>query len=1129
MFFRLSYPNTVAVGFHEFSSIDANIMLVNFSKAVSTIVNCGLKFETKAVHISPQIPYTTNTKLNQGSKVDISLLPWPQTITRAAVLPTSHASDVKGNFPCVIVEQQKQGVVFTRTVRSSIEKLSVPITCLDSLMIKPSMRKCERAMIDFGPASTSPFPLCLSPCEKTDLLALRHNDFLYRISKGLRFIGEVDEGVEKFEELREEIRSWVDLYGPKAATRKIWAEYPGAAACFLVLSGVYEYTHGEYWDFALSAISIPCTPPYQRYWGQPFLWFLLAIGLNPFNESGLRYVGPILGHAMVPNDCLPEFFGQLLEPAVRSPAWIGLSVQELIAAWLSYPAIFVGVDKPVWQFLRYGGRVAEEFVSEAVRLAQKRYETGLIPQACEFMLPQRIVQHYKIWLEQQREPPSPRSPFLRLDPYSGILLAFPEQRLPAHRAEEICSWEVSVAGRKLRGTIDYAQRRGEEAVFSASEISVSPDGPYEIKLVVGEETVGTWYLEGMTVGRSWKAFSGRNYKELDVSRSLRAEPTWIVITRSGTIIVRDFCSIALPDVETQRCHLSEDWIDYKAIEVNLSAAATLEVLCGNYTELVNVEHPEGEVVFTGGDLRQSADNSPDNIVLFGDAPPKVFLRTKLGEESDSIDNVRMRIAGHGIKGSHTRELSSADISSASQVGAGHIIIDLRQIIPFMLCPGELTIILWYRGRRAADIRFRWVPDLRWEWSQDVRTVRVYLPEGVTISEKREGKQSQPFTPANSCHIAALPAGHHDIDLVLSWQRSDLLPFSIPLRLHGPRWAFLRQPSDTPVWKVEPVEMMPDDLLKEDSPCILLEARDCAWQDVDLHAKWIGCAKEEPTVDLKAERLVRNDRWLIRLAEIADTLRKFRDTDSHTIVEGTISGFHCVVDVQICVMRLLSPQMFQWAVQLNEVSPLEWNEVCVDVDLSNLIEGDSPQLLFETKGGRWEEVAASAFWQSLNQDKPFRMLSPEACTEIGRWRIDLVPVLEYIEASPEKESEVVIELNATGTQEDEEVKIVLIRIHFQPEPLQTYEECLRWAEGNRLRLLALDLLCDLSCRWAPVDLLAIDWNIPSELVQRALRVVKSECPDITVTERNNMFAMSRETYRRTKPVLTEWNQQRMWNG
>ena len=1033
---------------------------------------------------------TTIPKLDRGNEVDVLLLPCPPPIARVAGLST----------PSAVAAE----------------------------LIPHGMSKCNSVSIVLRPTSTAPFPLSLTSSERTEPLAMIHNDLLYRISKELQFIGEVDEDVEKFEQLKEEIRFWVEQFGPRKATKEIWMKFPGAAACFLVLAGIYEYSHGEYWDLALRAIGVPCTPQYQRYWGQRFLWYILAFGLNPFDESGLRYVGPILGHAMVPNDCLPELFGQLLEPAVRSPAWTGLSAQELIATWLSHPASFAGVDKPVWQFLRYGGQAAEEFVSEAMRMMRQWYNTGLIPPACEVMLPIRIIQRFKIWLEQQPEPPSPRSPFLRLDPYSGIRLSFPEQRLPADRAGQICAWEVSVASRRLRGPRDYAQGRGEEAVFSVPEIPVPPDDLYEILLVVGEETVGAWSLEGMSSRRPWKAFSGKNCKALDVSSSLSAEPTWITIPESGTVIVRDFVGIELADVVKQLCYLAEDWMGYKAIEVSLSAAATFEVRCGNCVEVVNVVHPEGEVAFNGGDLLENAEDSPDNICLFGDTPPKVVLRTKPGEESDSLDNVRIRIAGHGTKGSHTRDLFPVDLSSVSQMGAGQIVIDLRQVIPLELCPGELTIILWYHSRRLPDLRFRWVHGLWWEWNQDGRAVTVHLPEGATLFAGREERGSEPFVPANGCHTAALPEGHHDIDLVLSWQRSGLPPFSVPLRLHGPRWAFLRQPSDTPVWQVAPVEMLPENLLNEDSPCVLLEVRDITWREAELRAQWIGYAKEEPTVDLGSERFARNNRWLIRLAPIADTLRKFQHTDSHIMVEGTTSGSHEARDVQICVIRLLTPTMFQWSFQLEDSSSLEWSEVCIDVDLEDLIDGDLPHLLFEARGGRWVDAEVRACWQPLDQTKPSRMLSPESCAEPGRWCIDLAPVVKFIEESPMKASEVWFEAETSDIQGEDQVKMTLIRIHQHPVSLRTYDDCIQWAEGKRLRLLALDLLCDLSYKhWAPVGLLALDWKTSSELVRRALRIVIIECPEVTLTERQNTYAMSKETYRRMRQVLNDWDQRRWW--
>jgi hypothetical protein len=1037
-------------------------------------------------------------------------------------------SVVDVDLPSAVAEKHQKGFSFERTSRFLIEGILTPKVNLESPMFKHTKSKFERTEITSGPEYASPFPLRLTPSEQTELLAMVHNEVLYGINKGLRFIGEVDKGIRKFEELKEEIRLWAEVYGPKAAAPMIWAEYPGAAVYFLVSAALYEYTHGEYWDFALNAIGISSNPISQRYWGQRFLWFLHSFGLNPFDESGLRYVGPILAHAMIPNDCLPEFFGQLLEPAVRSPAWTGLSPQELIAAWLSHHARFVGVDKPVWQFLRHGEWVAEEFVSEAVRMVRARFETGLIPQSCEFSLPPRIVQQYKFWLEQQREPPSPRKPFLRLDPSSGILLSFPEQRLPAGRAGQICSWEVTGGRRRLRGPRDYAKRRCEEAVFSVPEIPVPPEGPYEIQLLVGEETVGDWSLVGMTIDRSWKAFSGRNYKELEILPLLRAEPTWIVMPTNGALIVRDSRGVVLTDVETQRCHLTEEWMSYKAVEVNLSAAATTEVLWGNYTELINLEHLEGEVVFTGGILLQDAENSPDNIPLFGNVPPKVILRTKPGEESDSFENLKIRIAGHGPEGSYTHEPSPGDLASVSQIETSQVIIDLQQVIPLQICPGEMTIILWYCGRRLADYRFRWVQGLWWEWNQDGRTVTVHLPEDATLSEKQDEGLSEPFTPPNGCHTVVVPEGTHEIDLVLSWQKRRLLPFSVPLRLHSPRWAFLRQPSDTPVWHVRPIEISPDDLLKADSPRVLLETRDIVWQEAELRAQWIGCAKEEPTVDLETKRVTDNNRWLIRLAQIADTLRRFQDTDSHIIAEGSISGSQDARAIQICVMRLLSPTMIHWAFQLDESPSLEWSEICIDLSPEDLIKVDSPHILFEARGGRWGDAEVRTFWRPLDQTEMSHELPCLDCAEQGRWRIDLESVLEYLEEFSTQDSEIWLETEFPGIQEGGKTEIVLVRIHLQPVNLPTYQECIQWAEGNILRMFALDLLCDLSYRHeAPVDLLAIDWKTSRELVRRALITVRIECPDVTLIERQNTFRMTKETYRRMHHVLNEWNQQRMW--
>jgi hypothetical protein len=137
-------------------------------------------------------------------------------------------------------------------------------------------------------------------------------------------------------------------------------------------------------------------------------------------------------------------------------------------------------------------------------------------------------------------------------------------------------------------------------------------------------------------------------------------------------------------------------------------------------------------------------------------------------------------------------------------------------------------------------------------------------------------------------------------------------------------------------------------------------------------------------------------------------------------------------------------------------------------------------------------------------------------------------MEFLEESSMRDSEVCLEAKVADIQEGNKAEMALIRIHQRPVRLPTYKDCKSWAAGNSLRILALDLLCDLHYKyWFSVDLLAIDWKTSPELVRRALLTVRIECPDVTVFEGQNTFRMNKETYQGMYPVLNEWNQQRMW--
>ena len=286
---------------------------------------------------------------------------------------------------------------------------------------------------------------------------------------------------------------------------------------FLVGTAIYGYRHGEYWDAVRQSVLL-ADISHRRFWGRSFLLFLALLGL-PFPRCEQRnrdrraraYVGPILLHAMIPNDCLPDFFETCVEPAVRSSKWAGLSASDLIAEWLGAPrALRAAVGTPVFDFLRNGGCHAEGLVDCAVAMARHRYEKGMLPDCDVPGLPRRIVEAYERWLRTvavKRFRERIRKPFLRFDPGVGIALELPEQILGGPQRISYGIWSISPA-RQTRW-VPASQTDGGTRI-KGHDYPVPPDGPYTVSLKVGEVALGEWKIEGMNPAQSVEGILRKN-------------------------------------------------------------------------------------------------------------------------------------------------------------------------------------------------------------------------------------------------------------------------------------------------------------------------------------------------------------------------------------------------------------------------------------------------------------------------------------------------------------------------------------------------------------------------------------------------------------------------------------------
>lgn len=243
--------------------------------------------------------------------------------------------------------------------------------------------------------------------------------------------------------------------------------YPTLAAMMTVGIGIYYYNRGDFWSEFPGLDS----PVDRSKWGQKFEDFLKGRNsLETFrsvkDEGSHRYVGPILAHGGIPQTCLPDFFSLITRYGDREQ-----SGQDLIEIIKDKP---VYVDKPVQRFMKYGGEVAEDFVSRFLALWQ-HYERGDMNAKCK--LPDRVVDAFSAWWPDHK--PKKRSsskrmpkPELRLEPSGqGVFLYLP--RCDSHpdvganaqwhvlgkewavtRAHEIpitepaYKWEISGVGRR---------------------------------------------------------------------------------------------------------------------------------------------------------------------------------------------------------------------------------------------------------------------------------------------------------------------------------------------------------------------------------------------------------------------------------------------------------------------------------------------------------------------------------------------------------------------------------------------------------------------------------------------------------------------------------------------------------
>lgn len=265
--------------------------------------------------------------------------------------------------------------------------------------------------------------------------------------EGRRLLSEIPFNKDDIEQLRrtllpQGIRAW---------------NFPTLTAMMTVGVGVYYYNQGDFWSEFPGLDS----PADRSRWGHKFEGFLTHHNsLETFravrDEGGHRYVAPILAHGGIPQTCLPDFFNLVTRYGDREQ-----SGRDLIEGLKVLQGKLALTDQPVQRFIKYGGEIAEEFLSRFLALWQC-YERGDMTAKCG--LPDRVVEEFFAWWPEHR-PTSRESskrmprPELRIEPSGlGVFLYLPR-----------CDGHPNVGINARWHTLDK-----DWAVTRAHEIPVTP-------------------------------------------------------------------------------------------------------------------------------------------------------------------------------------------------------------------------------------------------------------------------------------------------------------------------------------------------------------------------------------------------------------------------------------------------------------------------------------------------------------------------------------------------------------------------------------------------------------------------------------------------------------------------------
>lgn len=707
----------------------------------------------------------------------------------------------------------------------------------------------------------------------------------------------------------EEISHSFRLVGPKRVLKSKW---PYTLTVYMATVAARN-DEGQYWRVLTESLGIENTPYMQRKLGQCFEMYLFAwnhlYGLPTFSSvGGYNYVTPIRLHGGIPAYSLPDFFAEVLLPAVRKPEYAGMDVPELIEQVLQRSAVQYFVDSPVRYFLQHGGETAQDFFKRCLDMVAAWEGQGNLPSAKELGLPGYVVRAFQEFMEGRLQTPKGkrlRPPRLYLDPYdpdSLFRLELPQEPVDAGQTgwrHEWCIAALTEWGASPIESVPVRVRR-EGGGFVTNEAEHPPEAPPSHLRVEFQarnddndhQIMGRWFFDlapqpGEPPVIAFRSEDGRLVRR---DAGLPGDVLWLLTPASLKVQAPNRGRLIM-----EAPYLSGAWSDWKIEEWDLTGAQIVQLVdpgSGQVRHSVPVQVGQNKPRLRGEKLHQARNQ--EEVPFFVGEPPHLWLPRLTGqtpEQEMAVWRIRFRDEGDADPTPPYGETSLAELAARGtcQVEEEGFLLLLATLLGDQAA-GAYTVELEGPRRFRSEQSFRIWPLLTVE-----DLAPYYLPgsDGPTPVvfhvQTRPTDRLVPVEEAAGVEVTATETpGQYQVTVQPDSTAAKLvlvqpgkMEIQLPLEVSVPRlrWT-VRLDKETLDWTTEPLTLPVDKLLESQHVNMIL-----AWEGAEQAPKGRLLLRDAATsgkpvlqeAEVAAPR--RSSRTSVDLVRFRDTLRGTSDVSN----------------------------------------------------------------------------------------------------------------------------------------------------------------------------------------------------------------------------------------------------------